>query len=186
MLFRPRHLFGPDAFPTPMPFLPRCLSDSDAVPTPMSFRLRRLFGSDIFSVPASSRRGSAGLFEKCRKSREVGRISGRKGLAWRKRRSTEVIVQLKHNPEQAKRRNRSGYSLDDSATVHEGRRCSSALPHTSVKKLHFVPSCARKAAKPDTAQSTNRSSTILRCAHSRRKREAGSRDVSREPAWKTA
>lgn len=57
MSFRLRHLFGPDAFPTPMPFLPRCLSDSD-----------------IFSVPTSSRRGSAGLFEK--NAEKVAKLGG--------------------------------------------------------------------------------------------------------------
>ena len=153
----------------------RCRSDPDVFSAPISFLFQRL--------PDEA---APGYLRKCRKSREVGRMPGLKGLAWRKRRSTEVIAQSKHNPEQVKHRNRSRHPLDDFATVHEGRRCSSVPLHTSVKKLHFVPCRARKAVKPDTAQSTNRSSTILRCAQSCRKREAGSRDVSREPAWKTA
>lgn len=74
MSFRLRHLFGPDAFPAPMPFLPRCRSDSDVFSVPTFFWLRHLFGSDIFSVPASSRRGSAGLFEK--NAEKVAKLGG--------------------------------------------------------------------------------------------------------------
>lgn len=72
--FRFRCCSDSDTFSAPTPFRLRCRSYPDVFPTPTSFRFRRFSGSDIFSPPASSRRGSAGLFEK--NAEKVAKLGG--------------------------------------------------------------------------------------------------------------